>query len=113
MVNHGVHYHDNPEEDQEFKDAVFPILDEMAEVGKTATVVWRYMGRGESTALLVAHTIQSPPSKIRSNGERGSRHSSRGFFFLLNLACCVLGGGFSSVRLTGLVVFVLSHAPSP
>ena len=82
MVNHGVHYHDNPEGDQEFKDAVFPILDEMAEVGKKATVVWRYMRRGESTALLVAHTIQSPPSKLRCKGERGGRHSSRGILFL-------------------------------
>eukprot|EP00752_Nemacystus_decipiens_P008398 g7508.t1 len=41
IVNFGAHYHETPEGDQEFKDAVFPMLDEMAEVGKTATVVWR------------------------------------------------------------------------
>lgn len=41
VVNFGAHYHETPEGDQQFKDAVFPILDEMAEVGKTATVVWR------------------------------------------------------------------------
>ena len=43
VVNFGAHYHETPEGDQQFKDAVFPILDEMAEVGKTATVVWRYI----------------------------------------------------------------------
>lgn len=46
VINFGAHYHETPEGDQQFKDAVFPILDEMAEVGKTATVVWRYSKGG-------------------------------------------------------------------
>ncbi|CAM9472212.1 unnamed protein product [Ectocarpus sp. 4 AP-2014] len=41
VVNFGGHYHDFPEEDDDFKRDVFPILDEMAVLGEKATVVWR------------------------------------------------------------------------
>ena len=41
VVNFGAHYEETPEGDEAFKGVVFPILDEMAEIGKTATVVWR------------------------------------------------------------------------
>ncbi|CAN0265984.1 unnamed protein product [Scytosiphon promiscuus] len=41
VVNFGGHYHDGPEDEEVFKSHVFPILDDMAELGKQATVVWR------------------------------------------------------------------------
>lgn len=43
VVNFGAHYHETPEQDVKFKEAVFPILDAMAELGNSATVVWRYI----------------------------------------------------------------------
>lgn len=60
VVNFGVHYHDTPEHDQEYRDAVFPILDQMAEVGKTATVIWRWDGGGHAV-FLVTHNATLPP----------------------------------------------------
>lgn len=42
VVNFGAHYRNTTEGDEEYKEVVFPMLDEMAEVGKTATVIWRY-----------------------------------------------------------------------
>eukprot|EP00752_Nemacystus_decipiens_P008399 g7509.t1 len=41
VVNFGAHYEETPEGDETFKATVFPVLAEMAEIGKTATVVWR------------------------------------------------------------------------
>lgn len=41
VVNFGAYYEETPEGDETFKEIVFPMLDEMAEIGKTATVVWR------------------------------------------------------------------------
>jgi len=64
VVNFGVHYHDTPEHDQEYRDAVFPILDQMAEVGKTATVIWRYEG-GRPTPRRLPF---KDPSKRRQRG---------------------------------------------
>ncbi|CAM9694243.1 unnamed protein product [Scytosiphon promiscuus] len=43
VVNFGAHYPATPEGDEEFKQAVFPLLDEMAVLGETATAVWREM----------------------------------------------------------------------
>lgn len=40
VVNFGAHYH-GAQEDADFKRDIGPLLDSMAEVGKTATVVWR------------------------------------------------------------------------
>lgn len=41
VVNFGAHYHGTPEDEYRFKRDIGPVLDSMAEVGKTATVVWR------------------------------------------------------------------------
>lgn len=41
VVNFGAYYEETPEGDETFKEIVFPMLDEMAEIGNTATVVWR------------------------------------------------------------------------
>lgn len=39
VVNFGAHY--RPYKDEEFKEGIFALLDDMAELGKTATVIWR------------------------------------------------------------------------
>lgn len=41
VVNFGSHFRETLEGDQMFKDAVFPILEEMATLGDEATMVWR------------------------------------------------------------------------
>lgn len=41
VVNFGGHYHDIPEDDEKFKQDVFPILDDLAELGKNVTAIWR------------------------------------------------------------------------
>ncbi|CAM9467212.1 unnamed protein product, partial [Hapterophycus canaliculatus] len=39
VVNFGAHY--NAQSDEKFKEDVFPLLNDMAKLGETATVVWR------------------------------------------------------------------------
>lgn len=41
VVNFGGHYHDIPEDDEEFKKDMIPVLEDMAVLGQNATVVWR------------------------------------------------------------------------
>ncbi|CBN77628.1 expressed unknown protein [Ectocarpus siliculosus] len=41
VVNFGAHYRSTPEGEESFKRDVSSILDDMAEIGETATVVWR------------------------------------------------------------------------
>lgn len=41
VINFGAHYHDTAEADESFKADVAPILDDMARLGETATVIWR------------------------------------------------------------------------
>lgn len=43
VVNFGAHYRDTPEEDENFRREVFPVLDEMAKFGEEedVTMVWR------------------------------------------------------------------------
>ncbi|CAN0416926.1 unnamed protein product, partial [Ectocarpus fasciculatus] len=41
VVNFGGHYHDIPEDDEEFKTDMIPVLEDMAVLGEKATVVWR------------------------------------------------------------------------
>ncbi|CAM9982085.1 unnamed protein product [Ectocarpus fasciculatus] len=41
VINFGARYHNTAEGDEAFKRDVFSVLDDMAEVGETATVVWR------------------------------------------------------------------------
>ncbi|CAN0195212.1 unnamed protein product, partial [Ectocarpus sp. 4 AP-2014] len=41
VVNFGGHYHDLPEDDEEFKTDMIPVLQDMAVLGESATVVWR------------------------------------------------------------------------
>lgn len=48
VVNFGAHYPATPEGDEEFKEDIFPLLDDMAVVGETATVIWRQDAKKES-----------------------------------------------------------------
>ncbi|CAM9780401.1 unnamed protein product [Ectocarpus sp. 6 AP-2014] len=41
VVNFGGHYHDIPEDDEEFKTDMIPVLQDMAVLGQNATVIWR------------------------------------------------------------------------
>ena len=41
VVNFGAHYHATPEGDAKFRAYMAPILDDMARLGETATVMWR------------------------------------------------------------------------
>ena len=41
VVNFGAHYHDTAEGEANFRAYMAPILDEMAVLGATATVIWR------------------------------------------------------------------------
>ncbi|CAN0086191.1 unnamed protein product [Ectocarpus sp. 12 AP-2014] len=41
VINFGAHYRSTPEGEESFKRDVSSILDDMAEIGETATVVWR------------------------------------------------------------------------
>ena len=42
VVNFGAHYHDTAEGDASFRAEMAPILHDMARLGETATVIWRY-----------------------------------------------------------------------
>ena len=70
VVNFGAHYHETPEGDRDFKDAVLPMLDEMAEIGKTATVVWRYVSYfevcvcGAATRVMLGFLACRPFSRM-------------------------------------------------
>lgn len=42
VVNFGAHYPDTPEDEEVFRRDIAAVLESMAQLGETATAIWRY-----------------------------------------------------------------------